>query len=110
MSIPAMNWAFRQIEKFELKESERLILLVLAFKLHSITKQCTPSVETIAKMTGLSERRVQMNVRTLEEKQLVLVKKRSKKGQQLSNQYELLGATKKASPKKITGATGGVTR
>lgn len=101
-----MNWAFQQIKKHELNASQRLIILALAHRHHSETGQCTPSCETIASMSGLSKRRAQMNVRKLEEKQLVLVRKRFEKGFQLSNQYVLLGATKKAPLKKFMGATG----
>lgn len=101
-----MNWAFHQIEKHELIPGERLVLIALAHKHHNETGQCTPSVETIAKMAGLSGRRIQINVRKLEEKKLVSVVKRSKKGFQLSNQYVLLGVTKKAPLSKLMGVTG----
>lgn len=107
MGVHAINWAFRQIEMRDLKLSERVILLTLAHMHHDKTEQCTPSVETIAKKSGLSERRVQMNIRTLGEKHLIAVLKRSKGGFQLSNQYVLLGVTKKAPPKNSRGATGG---
>jgi hypothetical protein len=101
-----MNWAFQQIENHELNASQRLVFLALAHKHHNETRQCTPSVETIAKMTGRSKRRAQMNVRKLEEKQLVLVVKRFEKGFQLSNQYLLLGVTKKTPLSKLMGVTG----
>lgn len=101
-----MNWAFHQIEKHELNASQRLIILALAHRHHNVTGNCTPSGETIAKMTGLSKRRVQMNVGVLNEKQLVSVVKRFKKGFQLSNQYELLGVTKKTPLSKLMGVTG----
>lgn len=105
MSVRALNWATAMLLKCDASPHQRLLLVLLAARHNHTTGQCTPSVETLAAASGLSERRVQINMRKLEELGLVKVVKRFAAGLQISNQYNLLGVTKKAGRPGVTGGT-----
>lgn len=101
MSIAAINWVFKLT--VTLSSSERLLLFVLAHCHHTKTGRIFPSNATLAEKSGLSERRVQMNMRKLEKKNLVVVKARGASGLQLSNEYHLAGVTGGAHRSGVTG-------
>lgn len=100
-----MNWAARALLHCPASPNQRLLLLLLAFHHNHTTGQCSPSNATLADAAGLSERRVQMNMRKLEKLGLVKVVKRFIAGLQTSNQYDLLGVTKKTGRPGVTGVS-----
>ncbi len=105
MSIQAMNWANRELKRSKASPNPRLLLLLLAHHHNHTTGQCSPSNATLAEAAGITERRVQMNMRKLEKLGLVKVVKRFIAGLQTSNQYDLLGVTKKTGRPGATGVS-----
>lgn len=84
-----MNWAAEILRTTGLTASERLALLCLAHAHHAGTGACFPSVETVAAFSGLSERRAKTALHSLADRGLVHINKRTVRGRQRSNQYDL---------------------
>lgn len=118
MSVRATKWAYETMPRVKLHPSERLVLLSLCYHHHDKTGACFPSIETISAETGFCERQVQYATKRLAEMGLIYVSKRSVRGHQGSNQYDLFGAfrgavhcTPKPTKKADTrGAGGGAPR
>lgn len=89
MSVKATNWAYSVGELFDLTASERLVLLALSHRHNQATGQCNPSLDTLARMAGLTERRTRSAIASLEAKKLVRRHVRTINGRQRSNDYQL---------------------
>jgi DNA-binding transcriptional ArsR family regulator len=87
MSNPALKWAWAsQIES----PTAKFVLVALADMMNATTGECFPSVATISKMTGLSERSVRASLKTLEEAGLIKRKFRTTgTGRKTSTEYFL---------------------
>lgn len=110
MSVRAMNWAVEVSKTTRLTSSQRLVLYVLAHHHHDKTNACFPAVDTIAACAGLSRRRVQAALRELAELRLISCEKRTERGRQRSNQYDLFGRFRGdaiSTPKRETRGAGG---
>jgi hypothetical protein len=105
MSILATNAVLRLFQDGKLSHQQRLLLLLLAHFHHDSTGECTPSIETLARQSGLSDRRVQLNIRALEKLGALVVCKRFNSGWQIANRYDLTGVTKKAGRRGVTGVS-----
>ncbi|PPG61624.1 helix-turn-helix domain-containing protein [Rathayibacter sp. AY1C5] len=80
MSISARNWAWRAGEHLELSAPEAFVLAFLA-EMENAEEGCAfPSQETIAARTRQSDRNVRTVIRRLEERKLLRVEKRRRKG------------------------------
>jgi len=94
-----MKWATEMLAVHDLTQTQRLVLLCLAFHHHNTTGACFPSMETIATFAGLSVRRAQLGMRDLEAFGLVSRRKRVTNQGQSSNQYDLFGRFKRGDKK-----------
>lgn len=94
MSIKAIRWAFGAIAEHNLPAPQRLALLSLAYHHHADTGACFPTFDTISADTGLSKRAVIAALQGLDATDLVTINRRSVRGRQRSNQYDLFGKFK----------------
>lgn len=88
MSIRALNWAYEQ----RLAPVTKSVLVALAYRLNDRTAQCNPSVETLAIMTGLSERGVQKALRELQSVKLIRHTGSAKGGRGKSTNWRFISA------------------
>lgn len=88
MSIASLNWAFEQ----RLPPPLKAVLVALAHRHNAKTGQINPSVETLAIMTGLSERGVQRALRDLEQRKLIRPTGGVKGGRGKSTRWALVTA------------------
>lgn len=105
-----MKWAFDVSSQHSLSQTHRLVLLALAFHHHQATDECFPTLATIADYAGLSERRARSAAHALDAMGLIRIKKRSERGVQRSNQFDLFGrfrADVRVTPKTGFRADGG---
>lgn len=105
-----MKWAFDVSSQHGLSQSHRLVLLALAFHHHQATDDCFPTLATVADYAGLSERRARSAAHALDAMGLIRIKKRSERGVQRSNQFDLFGrfrADVRVTPKTGFRADGG---
>lgn len=91
MSVKAIRWALDAATQHGLNQTHRIVLVVLGNYHHERTGTCFPSVETVARDAGLSVRRAQSAIRAISSMGLIHVNKRSVRGVQRSNQYDLFG-------------------
>lgn len=91
MSVKAIRWALEVSTAHGLNHTHRLVLIALGNSHNERTGMCFPSVETIARDAGLSERRAQSALRALASMGLIYINKRSERGVQRSNLYDLFG-------------------
>lgn len=75
-------------ENCTLTSKEKLVAQYFVYKSNK-TGECYPSVETISKHCGVSQRTVQRATKKLQEKNYIFIDKRYYKGRQSSNQYSL---------------------
>jgi DNA-binding transcriptional regulator YhcF (GntR family) len=75
-------------ESCTLTSKEKLVAQYFVYKSNK-TGECYPSVETISKHCGVSQRTVQRATKKLQEKNYIFIDKRYYKGRQSSNQYSL---------------------
>jgi DNA-binding MarR family transcriptional regulator len=75
-------------ENCTLTSKEKLVAQYFIYKSNK-TGECYPSVETISKHCGVSQRTVQRATKKLQEKNYIFIEKRYYKGRQSSNQYSL---------------------
>ncbi len=75
-------------ESCTLTSKEKLVAQYFVYKSNK-TGECYPSVETIARHCGVSERTVQRATKKLQEKDYITIEKRYYKGRQSSNEYRL---------------------
>lgn len=87
MSVRATQWAWDQT----MPPTRKLVLLALANFHHAKTGACCPSVASLAKMTGLSERAVRYALRDLEAEKIIGSSRRKVGGQWTSSAYTLFG-------------------
>jgi DNA-binding transcriptional MocR family regulator len=85
MSFQAMTWAVEQ----ELPALQKLVLLMLANCSNHHTGQCNPSHERLAKECGMSKDSVKRAISELAEKGLLDIRRLTKDGVNLPNQYSL---------------------
>ena len=85
MSFQAMAWAVKQ----KMQTNQKFLLIMLANYASNDEGDCYPSVDTLAKDTGLSRTSVQKCLKILAEKGFLEIKTRWENGRQLSNLYRL---------------------
>jgi DNA-binding transcriptional MocR family regulator len=85
MSFQAMTWAVEQ----ELPALQKLVLLMLANCSNHHSGQCNPSHERLAKECGMSKDSVKRAISELAEKGLLDIRRLTKDGVNLPNQYSL---------------------
>lgn len=103
MSIPAMNWANGILSTHDLTQTQRLVLICLAYHHHNVTGECYPCMKTIGTYAGVSARRARMAIGDLEGFSLIVRRERMTKIGQASNQYDLFGGIKRADKKSRGG-------
>lgn len=86
-----MQWAIDAGKAADLGAAHRIVLMVLAHHHHDRTGACFPTISTVAEAAGLRERRTQAILRSLEAMGLITIAKRTERGRQRSNQYDLFG-------------------
>lgn len=94
MSFQAMTWAVEQ----ELPALQKLVLLMLANCSNHHTGQCNPSHDRLAKECGMSKDSVKRAISELAEKGLLDIRRLTRDGVNLPNQYSL----------KVGSSVGGV--
>lgn len=94
MSFQAMTWAVEQ----ELPALQKLVLLMLANCSNHHTGQCNPSHDRLARECGMSKDSVKRAISELAEKGLLDIRRVTKDGVNLPNQYSL----------KVGSSVGGV--
>lgn len=75
-------------ENCTLTSKEKLVAQYFVYKSNK-AGECYPSVATISKHCGVSQRTVQRATKKLQEKNYIIIEKRYYKGRQSSNQYSL---------------------
>ena len=79
----------------DLPLTEKMTLIVLAYYLNSISKECYPSYKSIAKLGSLGVSTVMAAVASLKKKGLVSIDQRfTASGDRTSNQFHLIGLSK----------------
>jgi DNA-binding MarR family transcriptional regulator len=100
MSMTALRVAFSQIGEAKIGLPARLVLLCLANRHNQETGRCDPSIATICKDTGLSERSVRQGLRQLEAEGLIStvhrVQRTGRGKRNISNRYRLKGGAQYA--------------
>lgn len=91
MSVRAFNWVATVVGDSRLNQSQRSLLWALAHHHHDKTGACFPAVATLAGMAGISERKATEHLGGLADLGLIHVNKRTVRGRQRSNQYDLFG-------------------
>lgn len=89
MSAKAIKWAFDVSTQHGLNQTNRLVLLAIAYHHHPKTGDCYPELETIAAYAGLSVRRARSAARAIAATGLIRIRPRYVGGHQRSNQYDL---------------------
>ena len=102
MSFTAIRLAFSIVaETPELKASAKIALLVLADCHNQETGRCDPSIATIAKRGGMSERSIQDGLKQLSDLKKISITYRQRKTgkgkKNLTSRYRILGGAKSAS-------------
>lgn len=75
-------------ESCTLTSKEKLVAQYFVYKSNQ-SGECYPSVNTIAKHCGVSDRTVQRATKKLQEKNFITIEKRTYRGRQSSNEYKL---------------------
>lgn len=101
MSYAAMEWAHQQ----QLPALAKLTLLCLANRHNKKTGRCDPSIETLARDSGMSTDSVRRALRSLKRASLIEIRSRKRGTICLSNAYELrLPAEALARSEKVVAA------
>ena len=69
--VKKLNSQFDALKDPELSDTDKLVYSVLVFRYNSRTRQCNPSVETIAKDLSKSTRTIERSLKSLREKKYI---------------------------------------
>lgn len=85
MSIAALQWAYGH----RLPAIQKAVLVAMAYRHNAKSGRCDPSIETLAGMTGLSERALRYAINDLATAEVIRIERRRIGCRQTSNAYVL---------------------
>lgn len=95
MSFTAIRSIMRDMQHMDITPCAKLVLVALANRHNQETGRCDPSISTIAKDLGISQRSVQNGLRELEKaKAVVTIERKARTGRgklNMTNRYRISG-------------------
>jgi|GEM_PF-4349879 len=103
MSVPALFWATQQ----DAPAMQKIVLVMIANRLNKDTGDCFPSLDTLAKDTGMSRRTVINKIAQLEAAGLLFVKRSYNEHVKQNNNYQLCTPSAHAPHAPVVNTTHG---